>query len=457
MVNKSDFRGFKQVFLFEFITGIKKTTFKVFLAIICAMAFCAMPIIIIIGKISSTDDASNDPITKSSIESVYIYDETGLTISYEALSDMEAYADISFITDSEMSYDGALDYIRDNSDSNDLVIRAKYDGSEGFDITIVRSRKSSIKDEDLENFENDYQTFYREEILKNLGVSEEDYEYLSKEVTVTVLKQAKDGSFSEDVASLSYDDYSVLLAGLMIVFMFINTAVGNVASSIATEKSSRVIEFLLTGTRPLALLSGKIMARLLESLITIFAAYSSYFLSQLVCVFLLADNTISSSASDSVVLVSSIWETITPARLIVAVIYFLSGLVLFSIIGALTGASVQKLDELQDAYKLYSFSMVFCMYADMFLIIGMLSSGGLEAFKYFCSIFPFTGAFLTPALILTGKISALTGTIALIVIIISAGVFFILASAVYESMLLFQGKRLKIKDIVTLMKKQVVV
>ena len=71
-------------------------------------------------------------------------------------------------------------------------------------------------------------------------------------------------------------------------------------------------------------------------------------------------------------------------------------------------------------------------------------------------MFPLTGAFLTPTLIITGKISVLTGFIALIINVIFTIITFVLASAVYESMLLFQGKRLDAKGIIKLMKKQVV-
>ena len=55
-MNKSDLRGFKQVFMFEFITGIKKTGFKIFLAIMCAMAFFTMPIMLIVSNIKSKDN-----------------------------------------------------------------------------------------------------------------------------------------------------------------------------------------------------------------------------------------------------------------------------------------------------------------------------------------------------------------------------------------------------------------
>ena len=193
-------------------------------------------------------------------------------------------------------------------------------------------------------------------------------------------------------------------------------SVGNVATSIATEKSSRVIEYLLTGTRPLSLLSGKIAARLLESVIMAFAAYSSYFLSQFVCIFLIAGEKASESVSDNVVVISSMWESITFSKLVIVVLYFVAGIALYTIIGALTGASVSKLEELQEALKFYSFIMVICLYADMFLIIMMLNASGLEAFKNFCTIFPLTGAFLTPALILTGKVGMTTGIIALVVL-----------------------------------------
>ena len=155
-------------------------------------------------------------------------------------------------------------------------------------------------------------------------------------------------------------------------------------------------------------------------------------------------------------MVSSFWETITASKILVAVLYFLAGLALFTVIGALAGASVSKIDELQDALKFYSFLLLVCLYTDLFLIMTMLSRGGLEGFMNFCALFPLTGAFLTPALILTGRISLLLAFIALIIQVIAAIAAFILAAAVYESMLLYQGKRLGAKDIITLMKKQVV-
>ena len=303
----------------------------------------------------------------------------------------------------------------------------------------------------------DFFTFFRDETLKSLDISSDDYDYMSKELNVTIMKPDDKGAYTEDTSRFSYDDYILIIGGLMFVFMFINMSVSTVATSIATEKSSRVIEFLLTGTRPIALLSGKIAARLVETLIMTFAGYSCNFLSQLVSVFLIRDTKAVSNTTSSVVTVSTFWETMTPEKLVVAVLYFLAGLALFSIIGALTGASVSKLDELQDAYKLYSFILLICVYADMFYIILMFNSSGHEALQTFFAMFPLTGAFITPALILAGKLSVIAGLITLVIIIITAACTFILASAVYESMLLFQGKRLGIKDIITFMKKQVVV
>ncbi|MCR5099907.1 MAG: ABC transporter permease [Butyrivibrio sp.] len=455
-MNKSDFAGFKQVFIFEFITGIKKTGFKVFLAILCAMSFLTTPIILILGNLKSGENIENNILEKTVIESVYIYDETGLSMDYDILNKIDKYTETKFITDNEMSYTEAVDELKEKSDLRNLVIKVEYDSNEGFNITIARSSKSGIKKEVIEDFEEDYLDFYREEVLKNLKVSEEDYEYISKDIDITIMKANEDGTFSEDAGKISTNDYFIMLAGLMIVFIFINMSVGNIATSIATEKSSRVIEYLLTGTRPLALLSGKIVARILESLITIFATYSCFFMSQLLSVFIAMDSMATSSTSGNMIVVSSVWETITISKLIVVILYFIAGITLYSIIGALTGASVSKLDELQDAYKYYNFILVGCVYVDMFLIIMMLTSSETGAFQTFCAVFPLTGAFLTPALILLGKISILTGIIALAVMVITVAITFILAAAVYESMLLFQGRRIKVKDIITIMKKQVI-
>ena len=90
-MNKSDFKGFKQVFLFEFMTGIKKPVFLVFLAIICAMSLLIMPIMTIVENLKGDDTDDNK---KSVIESVYIYDETGLSLDYEAFTESEEYSDV---------------------------------------------------------------------------------------------------------------------------------------------------------------------------------------------------------------------------------------------------------------------------------------------------------------------------------------------------------------------------
>ncbi|SFD03901.1 ABC transporter permease [Butyrivibrio sp. YAB3001] len=455
-MNKSDFRGFKQVFLFEFMTGIKKSSFKVFLIIMCALAFFTTPILVIVGNIKGEQNAKENAAEKTEIESIYVYDDTSLAIDYKLFNKKDKYSDVSFITDGKLSYDDAVKELTKESEKNNIVIKTEYDSEVGFDVTIAHSKKSDVKSAAIDGFKEEYLSFYREEILKNLEVSEKDYEYLSKDFNVTVMKAAEDGSLSEDAEGISLSEYIIMLVGLMIVLMFINLSAGNVASSVATEKSSRVIEYLMVGTRPMALLAGKIVARVLETVITTLSAYSCYFMSQLFCTFLVSDNMAASTSSSNVVVVSSVWETITVSKIIVAVIYFLAGVILFTIIGALTGASVSKLDELQDAMKFYSFLMLLCSYADMFLVIMMLTTGEVGIFQDFCAICPLTGAFLTPALILTGKIGILEGLIALIVMIITVVVTYILSATVYESMLLFQGNRLKFKDIVTLMKKQVV-
>ena len=454
-VNKNDFKGFKQVFLFEFMTGVKKPAFVITLAIICIMGFVTSPIMTIVGNLR---DSGTDEKTKTAIESVYVYDETGLSVDYEAFTASEKYSDVKFITDSAMTYDQAVEALSADSDRKAIVMKTEYDDKKGFGVTLLRSEKSGIKGSDLDTFQEDYSEFLRNEILKGLGVSDENYEYMSKAINITVMKPSKDGSFAEDSEILSLDDYFKLMGGLLAVFLLINMSAGNVSSSIATEKSSRVIEFLLTGTRPVALLSGKIAARLLETLITVVAAYSSIFLSQVISILLTPTDSASASTStsDNVVMVSSFWETITASKIFVAVLYFLAGLAIFTIIGALAGASVSKIDELQDALKFYNLLLLLCLYADFFLIMYMFYNSGLEGVMKFFALFPLTGAFLTPALLLTGKLSTLLGVIALILLLIAAAATFIFASAVYESMLLYQGKRLKAKDIITLMKKQVV-
>ena len=133
-MNKNDLRGFKQVFMFEFMTGVKKTGFKVFLAIICTLSFCYMPLMLIISNIKNSDDSGKNTQTISSIESVYIYDNSGLEIDFDSFIDNEVYKNVSFITDSEKSYDEAIDSFDKDTDIYSLIIKTEYDKQKGFDV-----------------------------------------------------------------------------------------------------------------------------------------------------------------------------------------------------------------------------------------------------------------------------------------------------------------------------------
>lgn len=452
----SEFRGFKQVFLFEFMTGVKKTSFKVFLAILCAIAFFPMPIKAILGNMKGDNNAADGTVQKSEIETVYVYNETDIPLDYDAFTRREEYTDVSFVTDAGMSYSDCVTWLKSASDHKDIVVKLEYDQEDGFDVDMVHSDKSGIKNDSLGSFQEDFSDFLREEVLRTSGVSSEEYDYMSKDIEVTVMKTNKEGAFVEDEGSISTDSYFWMLGGLMILFFLVNMAAGNVATSVATEKSSRVIEYLLTGTRPLALLSGKIAAKILETVVIAFASFSSFFMSQIVTTILVANTVVTEGASDNVIVVASIWETITISKLVIALVYFVLGLCLFSILAALAGASVSKFDELQEAYQTFTLILVVSVYTDLFLVIMMLISGDTQALMNFCSLCPLTGAFITPSLVLTGKISVWMGLVSLVLMIIAVLLVAVMAAAVYESMLLFQGKRLRGKDVIALMKKQVV-
>jgi ABC-2 type transport system permease protein len=62
--------------------------------------------------------------------------------------------------------------------------------------------------------------------------------------------------------------------------------------------------------------------------------------------------------------------------------------------------------------------------------------------------FPLTGAFITPIFLIIGKITLLEGVISELILIATAAVLFIMGGGVYEGMILYQGQRLKFRDIV---------
>lgn len=467
---KNSIHGWKEIFSFTFIQGIKAKSIIISTAILCAVALASMPLI----GILSGDDSSKK--TKTSIKEVEIVDMTDLSLAkdfdilksedlYEA-DENKLYTDVEYkesdISMEDFSVGKELkDIYKFDEDSNKIYLQISYlDGQ--FNMETIYSGETKISESDIEAY-NDFLQLHLENVLaKNLGVSEKDLLIINSVNTINYptfdgeAEELEDSNeaIENDEEKKDYTDskYNIMYALLMIILFSLAFCGERIAMSIITEKSSKVMEYLMTSVKPMAIVVGKILSNLLILFIQFGLILISFAISLIVNGMLTGKNgkmNIPSYVTN--IFNSNNFSGANVLTFILAILIIIGGLIFYGLIAALAGASVSKLEEMSEGIKIYTILMIIGGYIALFIMTAEIYRDS-SAINYIVMAFPLTSVFLAPGALVTGYLPLLGGIASLIVMIVTIILLTKFVANVYESMVYYNGTALKIKDIINISK-----
>ncbi|MDR2688020.1 MAG: ABC transporter permease [Oscillospiraceae bacterium] len=230
-------------------------------------------------------------------------------------------------------------------------------------------------------------------------------------------------------------NYIVGMALMLLMFMTIYIYGYGVAMSVATEKSTRVMETLIVSAKPSRILLGKCIGMGTVGLMQLVGVLSLGFAGTKVFIpggtfgggFGLPDLTLGKAA------------------LLVA--YFLMGYALFSMINSMCGAMVSKMEDLQSAMMPAALVSVFSFYGG-YLTLGVTPAiSGSSSAGSVTMLIPFTAPFAAPSVLLAGEVPP--GTIAASICILLATIVLVsvVSGRVYSASVLHYGNRLRLADV----------
>lgn len=107
-----------------------------------------------------------------------------------------------------------------------------------------------------ERISGDIENLIRTQKLKNSGISQTDLDKLKTNVSISVKKIAKEGQEEESSAGAS--TFIAFTAGIL-MFMFIMLYGVQVMRGVIEEKTSRIVEVMISSVKPFQLMMGKII------------------------------------------------------------------------------------------------------------------------------------------------------------------------------------------------------
>lgn len=256
--------------------------------------------------------------------------------------------------------------------------------------------------------------------VKKLNLSPEELSILEPEFDVTL---------TETDENAAKGNIFIMMMISIVLFYAVFFCAGQVSTAITTEKTSKIIETLVTSTDSKTIVLGKTLGIGIVGLIQVILMMIVAIISAKFCM----DSEILSSIFDV--------STITPTLFIITLIYFCLGYGLYSLLFALTGATVSKPEDVQSANGPVSFVAVIGFYLAYFSMMNPSSSVNKLA-----GIVPISSPFCMPLRVMMG--TATTGEVitSVLVLIATTALVAMLAIKVYSSTILNTGARLSLKD-----------
>lgn len=273
---------------------------------------------------------------------------------------------------------------------------------------------------------NSLSSIYTNLQISKLNLSEEQLQSLTPNFQFDI-KQTSDKEVSGNV-------FAIMLLSL-VLFYAIYFCAYQVSTSITTEKTSKIMETLVTSTKPSTIVLGKTIGIGIIGLLQVIV---------IVAVALICANTFLDAE-----LVNSIIDLsqITPTLGILTIVYFLLGYSAFALLYALTGSTVSKPEDVQSANGPVAILAVIGFYLAYFTMMNPTSE-----LNVFASIFPLSSPFCMPFRVMMGV--ATWNEIAISIIVLAVTIFIIakVSIRIYSQAILNYGSKMSMKDIIRVYK-----
>lgn len=436
-MSQLNLKGTGKVFKFTLTQQLKSRTFRITTIVILIISILiAASVNIIPALISNDDDNEVTALGDIDIKEVYVLNESGLDI--DIVSALSAEMPSANVAELEKNEASIIEELEETTEKRILIKLTKEEA--GYSILSIKPPNATVDEDDLI-------LYYTKSVVEsgrllNAGVSAEDVEMLLTSISVESIMA---GEEVKGLAEILTELYVPMISGL-VLFLLIYLYGYWVATSIVAEKSSRVMELLLTSVKPLAVVLGKLIAMgtlaLSQFTLLLLSAGVSYKISGG-----FADSI--AGASYTPLDLSALTNAFTPLNIIVVLVIFILGYVLYAEMNAIAGATISSAEDMQMAVMPVNFIAVAGFYLSYFS--PAVDSEVLNSVVALC---PISSPFALPTMIIMDKISIGMAVVSILILVATIVIVLLFAAKIYSSIVLHTGNRLKFKDLFSIYKQK---
>ena len=326
------------------------------------------------------------------------------------------------VTNEDLKFEDVKQKIEDKEIKEAIIINSE---NEKIKISYI-VENTTMMNEIPEGCINALTSIYSSLKISKLGLTEEQLQSITPNFEFD-LKQTEEKSANGNV-------FAMMMMSI-VLFYAIYFCAYQVSSSITTEKTSKIIETLVTSTSPKTIVLGKTIG------------IGTVGLAQMILIVAIA--LISAKTFLEPGLLDSILDmsNITPYLGIMTAIYFILGYLAYALLYALTGSTVSKPEDIQSANSPVAILAVIGFYLSYFTMMNPTSK-----LNVFASLFPISLPFCMPFRIMMGLANTTDVIMSIAILIATIIAIANIAIKIYSNAILNYGTKMGIKDIIKMYK-----
>lgn len=397
---------------FTLIEALKKKAFIVSTIIMILMIILASAFTKIIPKLADSNEkdkvliVDNDNIFENQLNTM---NELGLNNEFIIAKEKTSLSDVKTKIK--------------NKDIKKGIIISKAEGKIKIEYVVENTSLMMNSPVDIQKA---LKEIYSRNQLKKLNLTQQQIQSLEPNFEYTIVSsQEKDAN----------KNITVILALTGLLFAAIYTFAYQVSTSITTEKTSKIVETLVTYTKARNIVLGKTFGIGLAGLI------------QLLIIAIISIFSINTFVDKNMLSAFLDLSTITPTLGITIVVYFILGYMEYALLYALTGSFVSNPEEVKAAATPASLIAVMSFYLAYFTIMSPTSNLNLIA-----SIVPFSSPFSAPFRVMIGVATPREMIMSVLILIATNILIAHIAIKVYTNAIINNGTKLSLKEIIKMYK-----
>lgn len=439
------FKGWKSVFSFNFkqSTGSKS---YVAVTVLVAIAIIAVSILLSVLAAKPDEEDGTMETTYCTVETAYVLDLAGMgELKFdEWIPELatEYYSGLSLVQVSDMTREELQ--TKAAREASGLAIGVVIEKVESnIEVTaVVPSTSEDISLMDGQEVADLVAIAVEQARFAQSGLSELQFSQINKQVMISVM----DAGEETNVVVYLVQYLAPAIFGLVLYFLLLLYG-QKICQGVSVEKTSKLVETLLTSLHPYALLTGKVFAIVATAMLQFFLWVASLIVG-VIAGGMVAESMYPGAESGISVIVefmrTNIGESaLSPAAVVLALITFCCGFLFYCVLSGMAGSMVSRPEEAANVQSIFTLPIVISWIVCYF---GTLMEK--ESLLVVARNIPFTIPFCVPVDLLTGAISIGQGVLSTVILLVFSVLVIMLSGRIYKGLVLYNGEKVTMKNVI---------